>query len=282
MLVMPHARRLRFEQWQEQLRLTCPWLVAVRQDAPGIHNRNTLPWSRLFLIPRSGQVAGNAVTDVARRQRVDLRPGRIVLLPGNRSYAFDFQPGMTMTGAHLRLEWAPGCDAFANDDRLRWRDDADELADRAWAAVQNDTDLGAVARLRGLLYESCALFLTKDWAWAQARLAARQRLAPLLDRLEADPRADWSTATAARLLGVSREHCSRTFRNLVGVSLRAHRDRRLVDHACRHLLAGRRVGAVAEILGFATPFAFSRHFRRLTGMSPSAFAHAALPDSRPR
>lgn len=273
---MAHERRLRFERWQDRLHLTCPWLVQVREDAPGIHNRNALPWSRLFLVPRGGQRRGNAVTDVARRQRIDLRPGRVVLLPGNRLYAFDFEPGMTMTGAHLRLEWAPGCDAFADTDRPRWRDDLGDLADAAWVAVADDATLGAVAAMRGVLFSGCAAFLDQDWVWMQERLAARRRLAPLLDRLEDDPRADWSTATAARLLGRSREHTSRTFHALVGVSLREHRDRRLAEHACRRLLAGETVGTVGEALGFSTPFAFSRFFRRRTGLSPTAFAHGLL------
>ncbi len=283
---MSHGRRLFFERWQEQLRIQCPWMVQVEQDAPGLHNRNALPWSRLYFIPSAVPLAKKStigktlkpstVTDVARRQQVVLQPGRLVLLPAHRLYAFDFEPGLRMAAAHFRLEWAPGCDAFADDVHMRAVDDQCELVDRAWTAVSDDSTLRAVVALRGMLFAGCAPFLTQDQTWMQEHLLARRRLAPLLDRLEADPRADWSTATAARLLGVSREHCSRTFRALVGVSLREHRDRRLMEHAGRHLLAGLSVATVAEILGFASPFALSRSFKRQTGLSPSHFARGLV------
>jgi AraC-like DNA-binding protein len=253
-------------------------MVAVHQEEPGIDNRNALPWSRIFLVPPTGQRAdigeGNWVTDVAARQRIALKPGRILLLPGNRLYAFRFQPKMIMTGTHFRLEWAPGCDAFAEDARPRFRDDLHELSARAWAAVATDDTLGAVARLRGILLEACGEFLDHDWAWADARLAARRRLGPLLDRLEADPRMDWSTATAAKVLGVTREHCSRTFRELVGTSLKEHRDRRLAEHACRRIVAGELLEAIAEALGFSSAFALSRFVKRRTGVSPAGLRRA--------
>lgn len=272
---MVHARRLRFERWQSHLHLDCPWLVAVDQEEPGIDNQNALPWSRLFLVPPDGQDADNHVTDLANRLRIALKPGRVVLLPGNRRYAFRFQVGMVMTGCHFRLEWAPGCDAFADESHPRWRDDLGDLAQRAWTAVnEGDDTLGAVARLRGLLFEGCAAFLDHDWAWADARLAARQRLAPLLDRLETAPRLDFSTTAAATILGLSREHCSRRFKDLVGISLQEHRDRRLADHACRRILAGELLGSIAEDLGFSSAFALSRFVKRRTGVSPAALRGA--------
>ena len=57
-----HRHLLHFERCNDLLGLTCPYLVEVEQADPGIHNRNSLPWSRLYLMDPEGPAGGHAVT----------------------------------------------------------------------------------------------------------------------------------------------------------------------------------------------------------------------------
>jgi AraC-like DNA-binding protein len=80
-----------------------------------------------------------------------------------------------------------------------------------------------------------------------------------------------SLGPACRAAGVGPAHLSRLFRRYLGESPRAYLTRRRMQAAV-DLLAeeGATVAGVAEALGFATPFAFSRAFRRVVGRTPSS------------
>lgn len=244
------------------LALACPYIVEVEQEAPGIHNRNAMPWTRLFLADPDAPELG-AVIDLAVRRRIALRPGRIALLPPDRMYAFDFEPGMRMAAFHFRLEGSPGCDAFTGA-AVAWRDDRPGLAGQVCAAVRAAEGFAAATALRGLLLQAAALF-----APAEAPLAGR--FAPVLAAVEARCRADLAVSALAGLADLGREHFARSFRRQLGVSPREHLHRRLTQRACVLLLAGAKVKEVAAELGFSSEFVFSRFFSRRTGRSPRAF-----------
>lgn len=269
---MAHRRLPHFETWHRHLRLDCPYLVRVTQDAPGTHNRNAMPWSRLYAVPSDCGSNLGSVTDVSARETVAITPGRILLLPGNRLYRFDFEPTMRMVAWHFRLEWAPGCDAFAGDQRLTWTDAHPDIANRAWVASAHDDSIGTVMRLFSLAIEGASLFLDHDWQWADAQVAARRRLAPLFETLRDHPAPRLSTADAARILSVTREHATRLVRALTGMTLSELCDRSATDHACHRLLHGDNSSTIADDLGFSSAFAFSRFFLRRTGSRPSHFA----------
>lgn len=257
-----HRRLPVCERFGDGLVLTCPYIVDVEQERPGIHNRNAMPWARMFCADPAVAERGS-VTDLAARRRIALAPGRLVLLPPDRLYAFDFEPGMRMAAFHFRLEGSPGCDVFAGLAPA-WRDDAGALAAAVCTAARRGEDFAAAVALRGLLLQAAALF-------APARPPSAGRFAPVLAAIEARCRADLGVAGLARTAGMGREHFARSFRRQLGVSPREHLHRRLTRHACVRLLAGAKVKEVAAELGFSSEFVFSRFFRRRTGGTASAF-----------
>ncbi len=97
-------------------------------------------------------------------------------------------------------------------------------------------------------------------AFARARQSIDERCLGLID-----------LAPVARAAGVGSAHLSRLFRRYLGESPRSYVARRQMQAAV-DLLAGdgASVGEVAETLGFATPFAFSRAFKRVVGRTPSS------------
>ncbi len=243
--------------------LSCPYIVEVEQDQPGIHNRNTIPLARLFAMHPDGAAGLGSVTDLATRTRWPLHPGGLLLLPPERAYGFDFLPGMRMSACHFRLESSPGCDVFAQR-AVAWRSDHGILVRDLCLAAHAGEDLGAAVRFRGLLLQALGLFL-------DVGPPSPGRYAAVLEGIEQRCRADLPVTALAASLGIGREHFTRGFRKRLGISPREHLHRRLTQRACLRLLAGAKVKEVAAELGFSSEFVFSRFFKRRTGQAPSVY-----------
>nr|WP_246315406.1 AraC family transcriptional regulator [Kineococcus aurantiacus] len=77
---------------------------------------------------------------------------------------------------------------------------------------------------------------------------------------------------ASAQLGVSAAHLVRTFTREVGMPPHAYLTARRVDLARRLLLAGHRPAEAAVLAGFHDQPHLNRHFRRVLGTTPGAFA----------
>lgn len=276
-----HRHLVPFESLNDRLSLSCPYFVDVVEPLPGQSSRNAMPWSRLFLVA-ADTAPGSAVTSLTARgaqRAVRLDAGTIAFMPPNLRLQFDFTPGLRMLAFHFRLDLAPGCDAFAGRRDLGARTGEGAVVADAYAAVRRldaDGGLEPVARLRGLLLTLASGFLGRDPVDLRRRLAAQGRFAAVLAHLDRACSAGLRVDACARLLGTSREHFAREFRRHLGLSPREHLQRLLVDRACGALLAGDKVVDAARALGFASEFAFSRFFKRRTGLSPTAFKAVAV------
>jgi AraC-like DNA-binding protein len=82
---------------------------------------------------------------------------------------------------------------------------------------------------------------------------------------------DLSLDTLARAVGSNKSHLSRQFKRETGMTVIEYLQDVRVDAAKRLLLAGLKVAAVAERVGFSDAFYFSRIFARLAGYPPSEF-----------
>ncbi len=82
-----------------------------------------------------------------------------------------------------------------------------------------------------------------------------------------------SLSLAAKTLGVSTGHLSRTFRRMTGMTFREYAISRRIEYARRLLLdPTKNVSSVADCCGFSTPAYFARVFRRVVGCSPTEYA----------
>ena len=271
---MPDHRRLPdAERFGDLLHFSCPYIVDVDQDQPGIHNRNALPWSRLFLIHPDMPAGNHAVTDVASGQRHRLTPGSVLLMPSGMLLGFDFAPGLRMVACHFRLEWAPGCDVFAELHRcVSLPGNSTSIRDAA--ACLNGTGYSAIVRLRAVLLSLASQAITLDLDEVKRRFAAQGRFAPVLQRMANHVRPDLPIRALAKQLGMGREHFTREFRRHFAIPPKEHHHRLLMQRACALLLAGNRVKDVAETLGFTSEFYFSRFFKQHTGIPPRDFRAA--------
>ncbi|RMD82859.1 MAG: AraC family transcriptional regulator [Lentisphaerae bacterium] len=75
----------------------------------------------------------------------------------------------------------------------------------------------------------------------------------------------------AKKLGMGYESFRKWFRTNMGMPPGEYRIRRRIDTAKTRLMQGAPVKEVADELGYADAFTFSRQFHRVTGMTPTAF-----------
>ncbi len=109
---------------------------------------------------------------------------------------------------------------------------------------------------------------------AAARLA--ERIAARIERSVAsggaDGPADAAILRIAESLGYSASHCARVFREAYGMSPRAYRSAVVLREAKLLLLDPLlTIESIAAKLGYDDPAAFSKQFRRWTGMSPREY-----------
>lgn len=110
-----------------------------------------------------------------------------------------------------------------------------------------------------------------------ARAATDSRIARALAEMQRRPEQRWTVASLAKLAAMSRAAFARRFVCDVGTSPLAW----LTEH--RLALAARRLrrtadglARIADDVGYANEFAFSRAFKRCVGVAPSVFRRAGL------
>jgi AraC-like DNA-binding protein len=80
----------------------------------------------------------------------------------------------------------------------------------------------------------------------------------------------------AKASGLSVSRLARLFRAQTGTTIQRFLETQRLRLARQRLaLTGEPIGAIAEALGFANPFYFTRRFTRDAGMSPRAFRRRA-------
>ena len=76
----------------------------------------------------------------------------------------------------------------------------------------------------------------------------------------------------ARELHITAAHLTRLFRHAVGESVTDYITRRRIERACEYLRSSEiPIGSLAVNVGFPDQNYFSRRFRAMTGLSPSAY-----------
>ena len=76
----------------------------------------------------------------------------------------------------------------------------------------------------------------------------------------------------ARELHITAAHLTRLFRRAVGESVTDYITRRRIERACEYLRSSEiPIGSLAVNVGFPDQNYFSRRFRAMTGLSPSAY-----------
>jgi AraC-like DNA-binding protein len=93
----------------------------------------------------------------------------------------------------------------------------------------------------------------------------------VLAAIHLEPSRDWTVAELARLMGASRSGFAQRFAEIVGETPARYVARTRMQQAHQWLREGRRVGFVANRLGYDSEASFSRAFRKIIGAPPSHY-----------
>lgn len=107
----------------------------------------------------------------------------------------------------------------------------------------------------------------------------RRGIAGLCAEIQENPGADWRLPALAARFGYAPDYFGRLFGRMTGSPLSLYVIGARMNQA-KVLLrsSGSRIGEIALQLGYQDVCFFSRQFRQHTGVSPSAYRQAALPD----
>lgn len=222
-------------------------------------------------------VQGEALLDVDGDEQL-LRAGMLALLPAGVAHAYraDGEQPWSLYWAHLN-----GRETAAFLQPL--------LKDQPWAVLTPGTSSALLADWRGLLemrspgFEPAALQLATarlrqlllHTAWlSRSGPGPRSRLdiAALQQFMQARLDQSLTLEQLARAAGMEKFHFAKTFKRLTGQAPLQHFQHLRMTRACEWLDAGEEgVADIALRLGYDDAPYFSRQFRQVTGLSPSAY-----------
>lgn len=212
------------------------------------------------------------------RQVIPVRPGMLVLLPAGQAHAYeadDAQP-WSLYWAHAAGARVPDflhpllagqpCALLAPGVQPALMADWRALLDTRSPGFEPAALQLAAARLRQLLAHLALVAGRSPGPRSRLDVAALQQF--MQARL-AEP---LSLAVLAAQAGMERFHFAKTFRRLTGQSPLQHFLHLRMHRACEWLDEGEgRIGEIAQRLGYDDAAYFSRQFREVIGMSPSAY-----------
>ena len=215
----------------------------------------------------------------------DLRPGGLYLIPAGTLFSYACTRRLHQHWVHFTAMLPGGLPLFEHlpiEYEVR-PDDAPSvgrMVGRLEALAEQD-GLAADFEKTGILFQMLAAFL----APAQAEMMSRRRNALLrfrtaLQHVEDHLAEPLQVGDMARVSHLERTYFSRTFHHHMGIGPADYIARRRIERAKQQLWTTEApLRAIAESLGFADAFHFSKSFKRITGMSPRDFRamHAKLP-----
>ena len=215
----------------------------------------------------------------------DLRPGWLYLIPAGTLFSYACTRRLSQHWVHFTAMLPGGLPLFEHlpiEYEVR-PDDAPSvgrMVGRLEALAEQD-GLAADFEKTGILFQLLAAFL----APAQAETVSRRRNALLrfraaLQHVEDRLAEPLRVGDMARVSHLERTYFSRTFRQHMGIGPADYIARRRIERAKQQLWTTKEpLHVMAESLGFADAFHFSKSFKRIAGMSPRDFRgmRAKLP-----
>jgi AraC-like DNA-binding protein len=208
-------------------------------------------------------------------QRFDATRGTMLLFPRGVSHSARSDPKAPWSfySVGFRLDRAgAGFDELPNNVRLpnvtQISDYFREL-DRLWTRRQP----GYVLACRGLILLLIQQFIAAA-EQARPRLPHARAIEELVTEMHRNVGRVVSVGALARKAGLSPSRFRLLFHELTGCSVTRYQNRLRIEAARDRLASGQfSVGQVADELGFRDVYYFSRLFKRMTGLPPSACRH---------
>ncbi|MGG1516357.1 helix-turn-helix domain-containing protein [Paenibacillus oryzisoli] len=130
---------------------------------------------------------------------------------------------------------------------------------------------GYAFALRGLLIQALSEIIRRQKDVASTYSPKRSMIQNALQLIVEHPEQAWSISELAESCGYHHIYFSQLFKEVMGVSPKPYMIHKRIQLAKKLLLKEEKIEVVASKLGYASIHYFSRHFKSITGMSPSTF-----------
>lgn len=125
--------------------------------------------------------------------------------------------------------------------------------------------------LRGLLMQVLTAIIRHELEVPSTHSFKRSMITNALQMIVEHPERAWSITELAESCGYHHIYFSQLFKEVMGVSPKPYMIHKRIQLAKKLLLKEEKVEVVASKLGYTSIHYFSRHFKSITGMSPSTF-----------
>jgi len=211
------------------------------------------PAGTIFLIPPQAVHTGRSATDAGYTYRVlYLEPERLAARFGR---------------ATLQYRWRSGSTVFRHRDLIAALERMHTAVSTPRATLEQGEALAAVARLLDEVLRSQVQPTPH-----LKHPAVREARGYIHDHWQMD----FSLDQLARAVGLSPFYLARSFRSQIGMPPSAYRRALRVEAAKKLLRAGEPPVSVAASCGFYDQAHLTRHFKRVTGVTPARYASASL------
>ncbi|MBN2311988.1 MAG: helix-turn-helix transcriptional regulator [Candidatus Hydrogenedentes bacterium] len=259
-----------------------------RDDAPGIlaaHGVWSGGLSRLVPGYDYGRVSSpqhileftvdGAAQYLTGASRGTLRAGDVFIGPAETSFRYWVEEGHWTSVWFCLRNGEPWADLIGKAPHIRRAYVLDALGAATRGLLAESVRSGPfTARLRELFAEQIVLLLRRELgSYSTPRESAlRNRIHALWEHVNADLAHPWSVDELAGRVNLSPPHFHRVMKRYLGMSPRAA----LIELRMKRteeLLLTRAIPlkTIADLVGYATPFALSKAFARYKGTSPAAF-----------
>lgn len=210
-------------------------------------------FSRLYYV-----IDGTAYYEENGQTRL-LKKGHLYLTPVKKAFTLYEDPKNKLLHTYAHIVTLPAVGRFAEIEVKSGTPLADAVS--LWRKYAGCGDKELIVKILSFLL-SC---MEKDFS--QENTVAK-RTKDLLDQ-----RIDFALDMHAlsKAVGYSREHLTRSFLTAYGTTPKQYLHLQRMNTALENLMSGQKVGAVAEALQYANPYAFSKAFKKHFGLSPEIY-----------
>ncbi len=234
----------------QELRLVSESLTREPWGGPALN----ADFSRLYYI-----LEGEAYYEEMGKQ-VRLKKGHLYLTPAKKSFGLHDNPDNQLLHTYAHVTTLPVITHFAEIAVTEGTPLSDAVA--LWRRHVHSKDKGALRAIVQLVLSCIEPYLDTGTRSPEERIREQLHLA----------NGEISMQQLSHRLGYSREHLTRVFKSAYHTTPRRYCDMLRMERAAELLLQGTPVYRVAQELHYASPYAFSKAFKKHFGMAPRPYA----------
>jgi AraC-like DNA-binding protein len=223
------------------------------------------PYNRLYFT-----LAGDAYIQ-SNKEKVDLIPGNIYLIPMYSHYNFMCKSNMEQFYIHFRVNVFNGLDLFS-DVNICMSQPMDISQQLKFTNICKGDKLQDVFKIKSSLYEIIAGYLENMQSFSQKYLENAFKYMALNQFIQNSCRFSLTQKDVANYVGISESLLIKNFKSDTGITLKNHMYNFILQSAKEKLIiTDLSIKEIAYELDFSDEFYFSKFFKKNTELSPREY-----------